>query len=153
MTRVLFVCLGNICRSTMAEAIFSHKVREAGLADQIEVDSAGTGHWHVGEPPHPGTQGVLRRHHIAYEHRARRILPEDLNRFDYVITMDDENLADVRRIGSGSAVVRPMMSYDPESGCDEVPDPYYDGRFDRVYELLDGATARLLDTIRKERGL
>jgi protein-tyrosine phosphatase len=147
MVRVLFVCLGNICRSTMAEALFAHKVRLGGLQDRFEADSAGTGHWHVGRPPHPGTQEILRRNGVRYEHRARLITAQDLNEFDYIVPMDSENLADVRRLGKGSAQIRTMMSFDPAAEVADVPDPYYDGQFDRVYRLLDRATSMLLETL------
>lgn len=153
MVRVLFVCLGNICRSTMAEALFLHKVRLEGLHDRLDADSAGTGHWHLGRPPHPGTREVLRKNGIRYDHRARLITPDDLNAFDYIVPMDNENLADVRRLGKGTAHIRTMMSFAPDAECSEVPDPYYDGRFDRVYDLLDRATTGLIDTLRRTEGL
>ena len=79
--RFLFVCLGNICRSPMAEAVFRHLVTQAGLADRIAADSAGTGAWHVGEPPHHGTRRVLRERGIDYSHRARVVASDDLTRF------------------------------------------------------------------------
>src|SRR5262244_2724153 len=99
MVRVLFVCLGNICRSPMAEAVFAHKVRAAGLENKIEADSAGTGHWHLGEPPHPGTQRILRARNIAFDHSARLLTRDDLDAFDYILTMDEMNLRDVRSLG------------------------------------------------------
>ena len=153
MVRVLFVCLGNICRSPMAEAVFAHKVRAAGLEDQIESDSAGTGDWHVGRPPHRGTLALLAKNQIEYEHKGRQITPGDLDDFDYVLTMDDMNLRDVRALGKGRAVVRPFLDYAPEGGVREVPDPYYDGGFEGVYALVDAAAAGLLKAIRQEHGL
>ena len=96
MIRVLFVCLGNICRSPMAEGLFAHKVRLAGLEREIETDSAGTGHWHLGSEPHKETRRMLQQNRIAYSHRARQITQADLDSFDYVITMDEENLANVQ---------------------------------------------------------
>lgn len=145
------------------------KVRRAGLEDEIEADSAGTGRWHLGEPPHRGTRDILRRRGIDYAGRARLILPEDLSRFDYVIAMDRQNLRDIQGLaqtemsfigdpGVGSrsarkAHVATLMSFAPELGIDEVPDPYYTGRFEEVYELVETATERLLVTIRAEHGL
>lgn len=156
MIRVLFVCLGNICRSPMAEAVFAHKVREAGLADKIAVDSAGTGQWHIGERANPGTLRVLARENIPYDGRARLLVPEDRDRFDYIMTMDAQNLADVQALfgnGTGRAKVAPLLSYAPETDTDDVPDPYYNGKFDLVYELVTRGTDGLLATIRRERGL
>lgn len=150
MIRVLFVCLGNICRSPMAEAVFAHKVREAGLMDKIEADSAGTGGWHIGERLHSGTRRILAEKNIDYDHCARPLTPHDLDRFDYIITMDESNLRDVQRMGKSRARVAPLMSYAADCGWIEVPDPYYTGRFDEVYRLIDQATDGLLASIRRE---
>ena len=153
MVRVLFVCLGNICRSPMAEAVFQHKVRAAGLEDQIQSDSAGTGHWHVGNPPHHGTRALLARNQIEYAHQARLITEADLDTFDYVLTMDAQNLRDVQEIGAGKAVVRPFLDYAPHNPIREVPDPYLTGGFEGVYQLVNEAADGLLKTIRAEHGL
>lgn len=153
MVRVLFVCLGNICRSPMAEAVFAHKVREAGLADVIFTDSAGTGHWHIGSPPHHGTRRILAKHAVEYTHAARQIVASDLEKFDYVLTMDNDNLHNVQRMGRGKAVVRPFLDYAPETGVTEVPDPYYTGNFDEVYHLVDHASTALLAAIRRDHNL
>ena len=153
MIRVLFVCLGNICRSPMAEAVFAHKVRTAGLAGKIEADSAGTGDWHLGSAPHFGTQAALARHQIEYTHAARRITPVDLEAFDYVLTMDAQNLRNVQALGTGRAVVRPFLDYAPDNPIREVPDPYLVGGFDGVYALVDEAADGLLAAIRDEHRL
>jgi protein-tyrosine phosphatase len=153
MIRVLFVCLGNICRSPMAEAVFAHKVREAGLENEIEIDSAGTGAWHVGHPAHHGTLDVLRRNTIPYDGRARQIQADDLAKFDYIVTMDDENLRNVRTLGKSVGHVRPLLAYAPTLFTHEVPDPYYAGGFDKVYELVNSGCTGLLEAIRAEHSL
>ena len=151
--RVVFVCLGNICRSPMAEAIFKDMVDNAGLADEIVVDSVGTGNWHVGERPHPGTQEVLRAHSISFDHRARQIQASDLQGADYLIAMDRSNLADIRRLGPTDAEVGLLLDY--AEGVDEtdVPDPYYSGGFDRVYRLVEAGCRGLLQHIREKEGI
>ncbi len=155
MIRVLFVCLGNICRSPMAEGIFQHLVEEAGLSDQIVVDSAGTGSWHVGEPAHRGTREVLRRHGIDYTGRARQFTRSDLDRFDYILAMDHENLSAIRARANGStdAEIGLFMDYAPDAGVREVPDPYYSGRFEEVYKLVRQGAEGLLAHIREKHGL
>jgi protein-tyrosine phosphatase len=154
MIRVLFVCLGNICRSPMAEAVFRHKVAAAGLARTIEIDSAGTGDWHVGEPPHSGTRTILAVYGIDTTGlRARQIDDDDLELFDYIVTMDDANLAQVQSLGTARAVVRPLLVFAPQTGVREVPDPYYTGGFEEVYRLVDAACDGLLETIRTEHAL
>lgn len=152
MIRVLFVCLSNICRSPMAEAVFRHKVEAAGLADKIEADSAGTGDWHVGEPPHSGTRRVLKANDVEYQHRARTLTPEDLDNFDYILTMDDANLQAVQALAGESqwkvhAQIRPFLEYAPLSGVKEVPDPFYTGGFEDVYALVTQAAEGLLAAI------
>lgn len=153
MVRVLFVCLGNICRSPMAEGVFLHKVREAGLTGQIETDSAGTGHWHIGEPPHHGTRRLLAQCGIEYTHRARLLTCEDLDTFDYILTMDEENYRDARALGAGRGTVARLLDYAPHLGLREVIDPYYNGRFDEVLEVVSAAADGLLAAIREEHDL
>ena len=153
MVRVLFVCLGNICRSPMAEAVFRRKVRDAELDDKIEVDSAGTGHWHVGETPHGGARRVLGAHGIQCNHRARQVTVQDRDDFDYIVTMDEENYADVGGLTGGRAAIARFLDFAPHLGTREVPDPYYTGGFEEVYRLLDEAADGLLATIRAEHKL
>src|SRR5437868_4309094 len=126
MIKVLFVCLGNICRSPMAEGVFANLVREAGLEDKIEIDSAGTGSWHIGEKAHRGTLAVLDKNRIPYNGRARRLTRDDLKTYDYIIPMDEENLADIKTLGSVKGKMALLLSFAPELGVSEVPDPYFD---------------------------
>ena len=134
----------------MAEAVFSHLVIDAGLETKIETDSAGTGDWHVGSPAHPGTMTMLRENGIAYEGKGRTIGRDDLDMFDYVITMDDENLHNVRRLGEGRAQIAPLLSFAPQTGMREVPDPYFEGGFDVVYGLVCEGCRGLLEEIKKQ---
>jgi protein-tyrosine phosphatase len=152
---VLLVCLGNICRSPMAEAVFQGLVDEAGLHDAILVDSAGTSDWHVGERAHHGTRRVLRAHGIEYEGRSRQITAADFSQFDYILAMDDSNLDDLRAMlpENSRAVVGRFLDYAPDLTIHEVPDPYYDGRFEDVYRLIVQGAQALLDHIREEKGL
>ncbi|MDQ2731721.1 MAG: low molecular weight phosphotyrosine protein phosphatase [Armatimonadota bacterium] len=153
MIRVLFVCLGNICRSPMAEAVFMHKVRAEGLSDQIEADSAGTGAWHIGKPPHPGTCQVLEANGISYSHRGRQLKEKDLKTFHYVVVMDEWNFKDVKRFRPGSAKVVRLLEYAPQTGVEDVPDPFNTGGFEGVYALIDAATTGLLQAVCEEHSL
>lgn len=152
MVNVLFVCLGNICRSPMAEAIMRHKVKEAGLENEIQVDSAGTGDWHVGHIPHEGTRELLDRHEISYEGiQARQLAGPDFERFDYIVVMDDSNWSNVRKLpGAKENSLIKFMNLLPGHELKEVPDPYYTGNFDQVYELMEAGCDVLLNRIRKE---
>jgi protein-tyrosine phosphatase len=159
MIRVLFVCLGNICRSPMAEAVFQHMVNQEGLADQIEADSAGTGEWHIGSAAHPGTLAVLQTNGIAYDGRGRTLHPTDMRNFDYIIPMDNDNLRNVQRLhklAGGAAKVALLLDFSEaakKAGLREVPDPYLTGGFENVYSLVTDGAAGLLAAIRREHDL
>lgn len=154
--RVLFVCLGNICRSPLAEGVFRHLVDRAGLADRFEIDSAGTSGYHIGDPPDPRTTRVAEARGVPLTSRARQIGRADLDAFDYVIVMDAENLSAVRRLATQSAAeVRMLREFDPEAEELDVPDPYFGGErgFETVHDIVEAGCAGLLQHIRQERGI
>jgi protein-tyrosine phosphatase len=153
MIHVNFICLGNICRSPMAEAVFRKLVTDAGLAGKIAVDSAGTGSWHVGEPAHQGTRRILSRHGIDYSGRARQVVKTDMAPDHYIIAMDESNMDELRRrFGDHPRLFR-MLDFAGDVAERDVPDPYYSGNFDYVYRLVEAGCRGLLDHIRQEQGL
>lgn len=153
--RVLFVCLGNICRSPMAEAVFRHQVAAAGLSAHFDIDSAGTGAWHIGEQPHAGTRAVLAKHAIDVgPQRARQVRPTDFAEFGYILAMDSSNLEDLQQLRrGGQSEVRLFLDFAPETGLRDVPDPFYTGGFDAVFAMVSAASAGLLAHIREREGL
>ncbi len=152
MVRVLFVCLGNICRSPLAQGVFEDLLRREDLEGEVFVDSAGTGYWHVGSPPdnRASSAAALRGVDISAQ-RARRISPEDCQNFDYVLTMDEENYRRVAALCRGSAVVRPFLDFATDSPEREIPDPYSGGpnEFEHVLDLVEEASEGLLEDIRE----
>lgn len=151
---VLFVCLGNICRSPMAEAVFQQMVDEAGLTDQFHIDSAGTGSWHIGEKAHSGTRAVLAEHGIVYNGRARQITAQDMtDPHTYIITMDQSNSHDLRRQFGSHTNQRRLLEFASETAVTDVPDPYYTNNFEYVYQLVTDGCQGLLETIRQREGL
>lgn len=149
-TSVLFVCLGNICRSPLAEGVFAHLVAGDGMADRFLVDSAGTGAWHVGELPDPRSREVASRNGITLPSRARQVRPADFHDFDVVVAMDRSNLSDLeelRRRHGGDARIVLMRDFDPDPGDGQVPDPYYGGPdgFDRVFDMVVRSARGLLE--------
>ena len=152
--KLLFVCLGNICRSPAAEGVFLHLLKQRGLSDRFVVDSAGTGGWHVGNPTDRRMQAAANHRGIDLPSRARQICLDDFSSFDLVLTMDDDNLAAVRGLaqeaGAGAtATITPMLHYARNFSEKEVPDPYYGGEagFEHVLDLLEDACANLLDEL------
>jgi protein-tyrosine phosphatase len=152
VVRILFVCMGNICRSPLAQGIFENVLRREGLEDEVFVDSAGTGAWHVGSPPDERAQRSAGQRGLDLSsQRARRITPEDCKTFDYILTMDEDNYHAVASLCRGSAVVRPFLDFAANSPETEVPDPYYGGPdgFEHVLDLVEDASEGLLEDIRK----
>jgi len=136
----------------MAEAVFRHLVNKEGLNGKIEVDSAGTGDWHIGEKPHKGTQKKLDEHNIDYSTiRARQINHQDLVNFHYVIAMDEKNLKDLKgfAIQSPTAYIARLMDFVDDDTVVNVPDPYFTGNFDVTYKLVKEGCEQLLQFVRK----
>lgn len=154
---VLFVCLGNICRSPLARAMFSDLAQRRGVADRFDIDSCGTGEWHAGGPADPRSVAIGLKHGLAFEHTARQLRPiEDFQRFKVILAMDRSNRRNIiamgETLGVSPASVYLMRSFDPTlAGADEreldVPDPYYGGSegFQQMYDMLTRACGGLLD--------
>ncbi|MBS9525546.1 low molecular weight phosphotyrosine protein phosphatase [Litoribacter ruber] len=156
MIKVLFVCLGNICRSPLAEAIFNHKVKERNLSHALSADSCGTSDYHIGELPDERTIQCAEKFNITINHRGRQINRLDFKHFDYLLVMDRSNYDNVHAIMAQHNVTHDRILMLREladfQGINEVPDPYYGGEkeFQEVYEILDEAIEQLLDKIEAE---
>ena len=144
---VLFVCMGNICRSPAAEGVFRHLMTEAGREAEFEIDSAGTIGYHAGAPADSRMQAAARMRGFSLDSVSRRIQTEDFNRFDWIVVMDEDNYREVGAMdnGGGAQVVR-MCAYCTQHDDDEVPDPYYGGTegFEYVLDMLEDACTELL---------
>ncbi|WPZ08903.1 low molecular weight protein-tyrosine-phosphatase [Roseivirga spongicola] len=149
--KVLFVCLGNICRSPLAEGIFRHKVKERGLEEVFKIDSCGTADFHIGEKPDSRSVANAKKNGILYSHRGRQLKKFDFNDFDYILPMDDSNIDNVAQLkpeGATAAVIK-MRDFDEEGVGQDVPDPYYGGEngFQLVFEILERSTENLLNKL------
>ena len=147
-TRILFVCLGNICRSPAAEGVFR------SLAPEYEIDSAGTGSWHVGEAPYPAMQAAARaRGHDLSHQRARQFRIGDFTEFDMILAMDPDNRATIEamRPAGDATPVRLFMDYAAAGGTDRVPDPYYTGDFEEALDLIEQAACGLRVALAADR--
>ena len=159
--RLLFVCLGNICRSPTAEGVMRHVVAEAGMSEQVELDSAGTGSWHIGSSPDTRASAAARGRGVTLAGEARQVRPGDFEDFDLILAMDRANLRDLEALSGGEAEgrIRLLREFDPRVGGTpsdgdlDVPDPYYGaaGGFEEVFDLVDAACRGLLEEIRAGR--
>ncbi|TVP55964.1 MAG: low molecular weight phosphotyrosine protein phosphatase [Gemmatimonadales bacterium] len=156
---VLFVCLGNICRSPLAEGVFEHLAGDAGLQDELRIDSAGTGSWHIGDPPDPRSIEVAQRHGVELKSRGRQVSASDFREFDLILAMDRSNLQELQQIrdelteDEATAELRLFREFDPEAHGDlEVPDPYFGGPggFDTVYAMVLRGCRELLTEFERD---
>jgi protein-tyrosine phosphatase len=145
--RILFVCMGNICRSPTAEGIMRRLIADAGLEDVVEVDSAGTGGWHAGEPPDARATEAARRRGVALEGGARQVRPADFDRFDLIVAMDRDNLRDLQAMARDESAREKLRLLAADQ---DVPDPYYGGDrgFETVLDMVGAACRELLDELR-----
>lgn len=151
MIRVLFVCLGNICRSPMAEAVMRDLLAKEGLQGEIEVDSAATSSWHIGEPPHHGTQDQLRENQISTKGmKGRQLITADFDIFDYIIGMDKSNIYEIHQMLRKQEEEKIFRFLDLTPHKKDVPDPYYTGDFQETFELVLEGCEALLVKIRAE---
>jgi len=147
---VCFVCLGNICRSPLAQGVFEALVKQEGLQDRIIIGSAGTSHWHVGGPPDPRMQQTARQHGIHLNSRARQFQAADFKRMDLVLAMDQSNLSVLQQMRPEAELHDKLLlfrSFDPENNGDlEVPDPYYGGDkgFETVFQMIERTCPKVL---------
>ena len=146
---VLFVCLGNICRSPTAQGVFQHLAEGQGLGDRVEVDSAGTAAFHIGsKPDHRSIKAAANRGYDLSRLKARQVLEQDFYHYDYILAMDNDNLSNLRKIqpADGKARVQLMLDHAEHTGFSEVPDPYYGGArgFDLVLDLIEEGAQGML---------
>ena len=154
-TRILFVCLGNLCRAPAAAGVFLHLAREASVGDRFVVDSAGTGSWHVGEPADERMRAAASARGITLPSMARQVTPGDFTRFDHIFAMDVSNLANLRRLAPAEhrEKVQLFRDFDPDAPGTDVPDPYYGGPdgFDDVLDIVTRTGQALLAALTKDR--
>ena len=155
-TKVLFVCLGNICRSPLAEAIFKHKIKQRKIEALFEADSCGTSNYHIGEPPDARTVQNASRNGVSIQHAGRQLMETDLETFDYIMAMDENNYKNIFRLPNAKKhedKIGLMRFYDPDEKGGEVPDPYYGGEqgFQEVFDILDRSIDNFLDRLQERQ--
>lgn len=151
MIRVLFVCLGNICRSPMAEAVFKDRLEQSGLSGKVQVDSAGTGDWHIGKRPHPGTLKILEANGISSVGlKGRQLQTGDFDGFDYIVGMDQTNIEDIRLMLGQPDHPKILRFLDLTDHVKDVPDPYFTGDFEETFGLVSDGCDALLEKIKQE---
>jgi protein-tyrosine phosphatase len=154
MINVLFVCLGNICRSPMAEGVFRDLLKKENLSSKVSVDSAATSSWHIGSPPHKGTLAILKKYNISAQGLVgRQLTKEDFETFDYIIGMDESNVQNIFEITSKPKHPKIIRLLDLTQHNKDVPDPYYTGDFEETYQLVSEGCQALLEKIRHEHNL
>jgi protein-tyrosine phosphatase len=154
MIQVLFVCLGNICRSPMAEGVFRDLLKKENLSNKISVDSAATSSWHIGSPPHKGTLAILKKYNISAEGLVgRQLTKEDFETFDYIIGMDESNVKNIFEITGKPQHPKIIRLLDLTKYNKDVPDPYYTGDFEETYQLVTDGCRALLKKIRMEHNI
>ncbi len=158
MINVLFVCLGNICRSPLAEGVLLHAIREKGLENQIHVDSSGTSSYHIGDSPDPRTMQNARENKIILTSKARQFRVEDFEKFDYILAMDQSNYRNILRLdpfGKYEHKVRLFREFDEQERGADVPDPYFGGEegFQHVFEIVERSVSKLLDHLTEKHNL
>ncbi|MCB0495360.1 MAG: low molecular weight phosphotyrosine protein phosphatase [Cyclobacteriaceae bacterium] len=156
MKKILFVCLGNICRSPLAEALFRKHVEANGLQDQFMCDSCGTADYHIGSAPDQRSVANARENGLDYSHRGRQLSEHDFKEFDYIVAMDESNLANIQRRNEiGHANIFKMRDFDSDAKGADVPDPYFGGisGFQDVFDILDRSTLNLLEELTESSGI